>query len=104
MALIREGEFGLWLKSSVFYQPEFADAAVLLVLVSSVKRLTSKYGIRGYRLALMDVGHVSQNIQLAATALGLNVCATAGFIDDKVDEFVSIDGIDVASMLVVAIG
>jgi SagB-type dehydrogenase family enzyme len=74
------------------------------VLTAAVGRLAAKYGPRAYRLALLDVGHVSQNIHLVATAIGLNVCATAGFIDDELDGALGLDGIDVATMLTVLVG
>ena len=63
-----------------------------------------KYSLRGYRFGLLDVGHVSQNLYLVASALGLQVCATAGFIDDVLDSALGLDGLDVASMLMVLVG
>ena len=53
---------------------------------------------------MLDVGHVSQNLYLVATAMGLQVCATAGFIDDAVDAALGLDDLDAASMLVVLVG
>lgn len=104
MALLKPGSFREWLRNRVFYQLEFADAAVALVLTSAVGRLGQKYGLRAYRLGLLDVGHVSENIYLVGTALGLQTCATAGFIDDELDAALGLDGLDVASMLVLLIG
>lgn len=54
---------------------------------------TAKYGPRGYRLALFDVGHVSQNLNLCATALGLEVCAIAGFVDEAINSVLGLDGL-----------
>jgi SagB-type dehydrogenase family enzyme len=104
LAQIQGGDFSTWLCERVFYQPEFSRASAALILVAAIGRLTTKYGLRGYRLALLDTGHVSQNIQLAATGLGLQSCATAGFIDDELDAAVGVDGIERASVLVVLIG
>jgi SagB-type dehydrogenase family enzyme len=98
------GHFGDWLREFVLFQSELSTAAVALVLTSAVGRLQTKYGIRGYRFALLDVGHVSQNIYLVATALGVQVCASAGFIDDVVDRALGLDGVDTASMLFVLLG
>lgn len=101
---IRAGHFGDWLREFVLFQNELSTAAVALVLTSAVGRLQTKYGIRGYRFALLDVGHVSQNIYLVATALGVQVCASAGFIDDVVDDALGLDGLESASMLFVLLG
>ena len=38
-----------------------------------------RYGIWAHRPALMDAGHVGQNLYLACTALGLGTCAIAAF-------------------------
>ena len=101
---LRTGTLTSFLREFVFYQEEFTQAPLILVLTSSIGRLMKKYDLRGYRLALLDVGHVSQNIYLAATAMHLPVCATAGFIDDEMDETLGIDGIESAAMLVIAVG
>jgi SagB-type dehydrogenase family enzyme len=101
---VRSGQYQQWLGEFVLYQSELASAAALMVVVGAVGRLKSKYGERGYRLALLDAGHVSQNVYLIATALGLSVCATAGFIDEELDRALRIDGLDYASMLVLGLG
>jgi SagB-type dehydrogenase family enzyme len=104
LALLKSGHFAAWLREVVLFQIEFADAAVALVLTSAVGRLTAKYGPRGYRFAMIDVGHVSQNTYLVATALGLQVCATAGFVDEALNSALSIDGLDTCASLLLLLG
>jgi len=101
---IRKGDFAAWLREHCLYQIEFGRASVALALTAAIGRLKAKYGLRSYRLALLDAGHVSQNIYLVAAALGLTVCATAGFIDDEINEALEIDGLDNATMLVSLVG
>lgn len=101
---LRDGNLSVWLAERVFYQMEFAGASVVLALTAAVARLSAKYGLRGYRLALLDVGHVSQNVNLASSAMGLQVCATAGFIDDELDGALGLDGLEMSTMLVLLIG
>jgi hypothetical protein len=36
--------------------------------------------------------------------LGLEVCATAGFIDEEFDRALEVDGLDVATMLIILLG
>jgi SagB-type dehydrogenase family enzyme len=104
LALITPGQFSDWLREVVFFQEEFADGAVVLILTSAIGRLTAKYGPRGYRFALFDVGHVSQNIYLIATALGLQVCATAGFVDEAFNAALDLDGLDECASLALVLG
>jgi SagB-type dehydrogenase family enzyme len=104
LSCLQLGEFHQWLCSNVLFQLEFSQASVLLILTGAIGRLTAKYGVRGYRLALLDVGHVSQNIALMATALGLISCPTAGFIDDELDQALKLDGLETASLLAIAVG
>lgn len=51
-----------------------------------------RYGIWAHRPALMDIGHVGQNLYLAATALGLGTCCLAAFDDKTCAELFSLDG------------
>ena len=104
LACLQAGQFSTWLRECVFYQIEFSEAAVALVLTAAIGRLAAKYGLGAYRLAFLDVGHVSENIYLASTGLGLEVCATSGFIDDELDAALQLDGLDNAALLVVLIG
>jgi SagB-type dehydrogenase family enzyme len=104
LAQLRKGDFRVWLREQILFQLEFSEAAAALILTSAVGRLQSKYGLRGYRFALLDTGHVSDNIYLAGTGLGLQVCATAGFIDDELDAALGLDGLNISSMLVILVG
>ncbi len=104
LARLHAGDFGTWLRTRAVYQAEFARAAVVLVLTCALGRLAAKYHLRGYRLGLMDVGHVAQNIQLTCTALGLASCACGGYVDEELDRALRIDGLDTATLLVIPVG
>lgn len=85
-------------------QPHAREAA-LVVLVSAVTmRTRRKYGERGYRYALLDIGHLGQNLCLAGAALDLAVVTTCGFFDDEGADLLGIDGIDEALMYVAFVG
>lgn len=98
------GDPTTWLRERVLQQPDLADAAVAFVLTCDLGRLAKKYYLQGYRLGLLDAGHVSENLQLTATAMGLGTCAVGGFIDDEVDGALGLDGVDRASVLLVVVG
>ncbi|MGH7079538.1 MAG: SagB/ThcOx family dehydrogenase [Acetobacteraceae bacterium] len=104
LVALHRGRFQTWLRECVLFQREFSEAAVAVVLTSAFGRLKAKYGPRGYKLGLFDIGHVSENLYLLATALGLEVCATAGFVDEALDRALGLDGLDTATSLVVLIG
>jgi SagB-type dehydrogenase family enzyme len=104
LVCLHAGQFRTWLRECVLHQLEFADAAAALVLTSALGRLQQKYGPRGLRYGCFDTGHVSENIYLAGAALGLEVCATAGFVEATLDGALDLDGVEVAAMLVLLVG
>jgi len=104
LRLLKKGHFATWLREFAFMQIEPSEAAVVFVLTSAVGRLTTKYGARAYRLALLDVGHVSDNIYLTATALSLNVCAYNGFIDTPLNQALELDGLERCTFLCLGVG
>jgi SagB-type dehydrogenase family enzyme len=59
-----------------------ATAPVILVLTAEYSRITIKYGRRGKRYAMIEVGHIGQNIFLQCEALGL-AAGIVGAFDDK---------------------
>lgn len=61
-----------------------AEAPAMLALAAQYRRITQKYGERGIRYALIEVGHVGQNICLQAEALGLGAGVVGAFEDEKV--------------------
>jgi SagB-type dehydrogenase family enzyme len=60
-----------------------ADAPVSLVLTAEYARIEGKYGSRGSRYALIEVGHAGQNIFLQAEALGLGAGIVGAFDDAR---------------------
>ncbi|MBC8282327.1 MAG: SagB/ThcOx family dehydrogenase [Nitrospinae bacterium] len=83
----------------------YAKEAAVVVLISAVlERTKRKYGERGYRYALLDLGHLGQNIYLSCTSLELAVMTTCGFFDDLGNELLKLDGLDETLMYVAFIG
>jgi SagB-type dehydrogenase family enzyme len=84
---------------------EYARQAAIVVLISAViERTKRKYGDRGYRYVLLDIGHLGQNLYLVCTALGLAIVTTCGFFDDEAADLLGIDGCDEAVFYVAFIG
>jgi SagB-type dehydrogenase family enzyme len=61
-----------------------ATAPVLFVVTVQYSRITTKYGDRGIRYALIEVGHIGQNIFLQCQASGLAAGIVGAFHDNKV--------------------
>ncbi len=84
---------------------EYVRQAAVTVLISGVlQRTKRKYGERGYRYVLLDVGHLGQNIYLACTALNLAVMTTCGFYDDLANRKLNLDGIQETVLYVAFLG
>ncbi len=84
---------------------EAAGTAAAVIVVSAVFwRSRFKYGLRGYRFALLEAGHVAQNVLLAATSLELGAVALGGFYDRRVDELIGVNGVDESALYVICVG
>ncbi|NVM57576.1 MAG: SagB/ThcOx family dehydrogenase [Desulfobacterales bacterium] len=61
-----------------------ASAPVLFVVTLQYSRITMKYGDRGMNYAMIEVGHIGQNIFLQCQALGLAAGIVGAFYDKDV--------------------
>lgn len=98
------GDFKDWVGYDAFYQKEWGEASVVFVLAANLTRLSQKYLARAYRLCLLDVGHVAQNLYLTSAALNLKVCEVLGYLEGEMEEALGMDGVNVASFSTVVIG
>lgn len=69
-----------------------AKAAVVFYYSMAAYRAEWRYGIHAHRVALIDAGHITQNLYIAATALGLGACAIAAVETPFVNAMLSLDG------------
>lgn len=51
-----------------------------------------RYGIYAHRVAMIDIGHVGQNLYLASTALGLGTCGLGAFSHEVCTRLFGLDG------------
>lgn len=72
---------------------EQSDAAgVHLVFVISPWRSMRKYGPRGLRFTLQEVGAIAQQINLICTGLGLASVESSSFYEDELNQALNLDG------------
>jgi SagB-type dehydrogenase family enzyme len=64
------------------HQSWMAEAPVMVVITGEYRRCTARYGERGVRYTHMEAGNVSQNLFLAAEALGLGAGIVGAFEDE----------------------
>ncbi len=83
---ISKGDRRKEIASASLGQMWMAKAPVTYIITSEYKRITGKYGERGVRYALIEAGHVGQNLFLQAEALGLGAGIVGAFNDSEVSK------------------
>lgn len=67
-------------------------ASVVFYWALDAYRVEWRYGIYAHRTALIDTGHLGQNLYLACTGLGLGCCGVAAFKHEYCNELFGLDG------------
>jgi SagB-type dehydrogenase family enzyme len=67
-----------------------AEAYLNVIICAEFSRTTFRYGQRGIRYVLIEVGHCAQNIHLEAVALGLASVPIGAFDDERVKEVLNL--------------
>jgi SagB-type dehydrogenase family enzyme len=101
-----EGEFPAADLGPLLAGQNFAnDLGFAIFMVVRFDKMWWKYPhSRSYRVALMDVGHLSQTFHLACTGYALRSWLTAAFYDDEIARRLRIDPAREAVMLMVGAG
>jgi len=104
LELVKSGDFKRKLIDAALGQEMVGDAAVTFIISAVFDRTTFKYGERGYRYVYVEAGHVSQNLFLQATSLGLGSVCVGAFYDDKINALINVDGTDEAVIYMHSVG
>lgn len=78
------------LKEGLLY-PWSRDAGVLFFITAVWDRNFIKYKDRGYRIVLMEAGHLAQNLSLICAALKIGCCNSVGFHNQRINEVLSLE-------------
>ena len=81
---VSEGDHREAVARAALSQMWFAGAPLNLVITAEYSRICPKYGERGVRYAMIEAGHIGQNIFLQAQAIGLSAGIVGAFYDDRV--------------------
>lgn len=84
--------------------PFVGDAPILLVFTYLRERNIPKYGLFGEKLALIEVGHMVQNMYLCATECDLSLVALGGGSAEVIDSYLQIDSYNESMFYTLAVG
>jgi len=95
LELLKKGKFIEELLTVIQAEPyvNLRTASALVLTTGIIERLIIKYGDRGYRFLMQESGFVGQTISLLAESIHLGSCLLGGYNDDKVNEFLGVDGV-----------
>ena len=84
---------------------KWAVTAPIVIIYSCVAyRAEWRYSTLSHRVALIDLGHVGQNLMLSAAALGLGSCNMAAYDQKLCDEALGLDGYEEYTVYVNPVG
>ena len=104
LRFLQPGDKSAEIAKGLVQQNLTADAAMIIFITAMFERSVFKYGDRGYRYVLLEAGHVAQNINLVATALGLGCVNIGGYFDRQIDDLLGLDGLTHSTVYIAAIG
>ena len=92
------------LREALGVEPERAMPSVVFVFVGMPSRVASKYGERGGRFLLIEVGHAAEALALRIAHEELKGWELGGLFDDRVKSLLTLDGTDALIALGYAVG
>jgi SagB-type dehydrogenase family enzyme len=82
---------GNFSKKMVYATDSKMGAAPLVVILTGVLGRTEiKYGVNAYRFALLEAGHIGQNISLISEKNSLGSCAIGGFDNEQISRLLDL--------------
>jgi SagB-type dehydrogenase family enzyme len=104
LELIQKGNFGTQIARAGLEQNMLALASVVFVWTAVTYRCKWKYRQRAYRYIYLDVGHIGENVALAAEGLNLGCCPVGALFDEEVNRLIMIDGKEETVIYIMAVG
>jgi SagB-type dehydrogenase family enzyme len=104
LRLLQDGDNTAKISQSLLQPNMTLHASAIMFVTAVFERTIFKYQDRGYRYILLEAGHVAQNMNLVATALGYGSVNIGGFFDREIDEFLDLDGVTHSTIYMIAIG
>jgi SagB-type dehydrogenase family enzyme len=90
LSLITQSDLRNVIARASLSQMWMAKAPLSLIITAEYKRVTVKYGKRGVRYAIIEAGHIGQNLFLQAEALGFKAGIVGAFHDKELIKIMNI--------------
>lgn len=98
-------EFSDFIDSCLPVEREMVSSAgAMICMVGEFRRHERKYGEGGYRMMIAEAGHISQNLVLSATALGMSARPFGGVFDTLINRNLGLDENEEQFLLAVLVG
>ncbi|MHC4758233.1 MAG: SagB/ThcOx family dehydrogenase [Planctomycetota bacterium] len=104
LELLKTADLGEKLTAAALGQSFCATAPAVFLWSAIFQRSKFKYHQRAYRYIYLDAGHVAENLALSAVSLDLGSCQIGAFLDDQVNEILSLDGATESILYLAAVG
>ena len=106
LEFIKEEDYMEYLRENLVAEPfvDLQHCSCVFFITSFFERVLIKYGDRGYRFILQEVGFLTQNISLLAEFLELGSCVLGSYVDDNINQILSADGTFESVQNVIVIG
>ena len=101
---IKIGDYGIKAANAALGQVMCKKAAVVFIWTAIFQRSKWKYGQRAYRYIYLDLGHIAENLAIAATCMELGSCQIGALFDDEVNEIVDVDGKNESTIYMSVVG
>lgn len=97
------GSYLKQLEEASLGQQWVGNCPAALVIASDYSATTDVYGDRGVRYVHMEAGHISQNIYLTCTSMGMGTVAVGAFTDQQVSQLLELDD-NIAPLYIMPLG
>lgn len=80
------------------------ESAVTFIWTALPYRTEWRYTFLSHKMIAIDIGHVCQNLYLAAESLGAGTCAVGAYDQDRIDAALGVDGTDELTIYLAPVG
>lgn len=87
-----------------FFGDNITKSSAVLLMTGVLARLEVKYFESAYKFALIETGHIAQNINLLSQKLGLGCCCIGGFDNKKLIDYLDLVQEEEIPLYAVALG
>ena len=80
------------------------ESAATFIWTALPYRTEWRYAFLAHKMIAIDIGHVCENLYLAAEAIGAGTCAVGAYDQAAIDEILGVDGVDEFTIYMAPVG